>query len=405
MSGIRFLRDHDPIGARNDLGGGRGGRSEGGICFVWVHYSIDKRNEFTGKTDDLSPGPFPAREGEPAGFRIRFFQVPFLIAERNEFLALGHSGGMRYRRRQQGALLDLVTMLAGSTEAVLAQGMLTDRSADPGLFGSRSVTWRVLREPLLLLGGSRALLMQVAHPLVAQGVIDYSRYETEPYGRLLETSRWVYVYGFGTHTEAKGAVDELRRVHERVRGELGATNTTPRFGAATPYSALDADLGTWVYATLVQSMLLTHGALIGDLRAGDPDAFVREWAEAGELMDTRPAPHWRSASDLRAYVDGQIAGGAVQPVAGAARIARTVLRPPLPWPQLAPVARLAAFVTTGLLPPALRRGYGLTWTERDQQMHDAFCGVSRGAHPWLPRRARVSPLWEVAVARMSGATL
>jgi uncharacterized protein (DUF2236 family) len=48
------------------------------------------------------------------------------------------------------------------------------RPGDPGLFGPRSLAWRINRETILLLGGGRALLMQVAHPLVAAGVADHS---------------------------------------------------------------------------------------------------------------------------------------------------------------------------------------------------------------------------------------
>src|SRR4030088_1209065 len=57
---------------------------------------------------------------------------------------------------------------------------LHDTDPDPGLFGPDSVTWRVMREPLLILGGGRALLMQAAHPLVAQGAIDHSTHRRDP---------------------------------------------------------------------------------------------------------------------------------------------------------------------------------------------------------------------------------
>ena len=39
-----------------------------------------------------------------------------------------------------------------------------------GLFGPDSVAWRVDREVIVLAGGSCALLMQAAHPVVAAGV-------------------------------------------------------------------------------------------------------------------------------------------------------------------------------------------------------------------------------------------
>ena len=42
--------------------------------------------------------------------------------------------------------------------------------SDSGLFGPETVTWTVNRELVLLAGGGRALLLQVAHPLVAAGV-------------------------------------------------------------------------------------------------------------------------------------------------------------------------------------------------------------------------------------------
>jgi uncharacterized protein (DUF2236 family) len=303
------------------------------------------------------------------------------------------------QRAQQCALIELLKLLSGSRGDVLDQGLLTDRSPDSGLFGPASVTWTVLREPLLLLGGSRALLMQIAHPLVAQGVVDHSRYESQPFARLLETSRWVYAFAFGTSSEALAAVEHLRHVHTRVRGRLEETNATSLIRPSTPYHARSRQLGTWVYATLVQSMLTTHTALIGGLEDSERDRFVREWAAAGEAMDVRPSPPWTSASSLDRYVNGQVSAGVARPVAAARRIARTILHPPLPWPQLAPVSRLSAIVTTGLLPPRVRAGYGLSFTELDQRAFQLVCGYSRALQRYLPRRARISPMWDLAVAR------
>ena len=61
------------------------------------------------------------------------------------------------------------------------------RAGDPGLFGPSSVAWRVGRERLLLAGGPAALLMQVAHPLVAAGVSAHSDFEADPLRRLRGT--------------------------------------------------------------------------------------------------------------------------------------------------------------------------------------------------------------------------
>ena len=59
--------------------------------------------------------------------------------------------------------------------------------SNAGLFGPGSLTWRVNREGVLLLGGGRALLLQVAHPLVAAGVAQHSNYREDPFGRLYRT--------------------------------------------------------------------------------------------------------------------------------------------------------------------------------------------------------------------------
>ena len=63
------------------------------------------------------------------------------------------------------------------------------RSAEEaaGLFGPGSVSWRVDREVIVLAGGSCALLMQAAHPMVAAGVAEHSTYASDPFGRLLRT--------------------------------------------------------------------------------------------------------------------------------------------------------------------------------------------------------------------------
>src|SRR6266545_3466926 len=53
-----------------------------------------------------------------------------------------------------------------------------------GYFPSDGMAWRIGRELALLLGGGRALLLQVAHPLVAAGVAEHSGFREDPWRRL-----------------------------------------------------------------------------------------------------------------------------------------------------------------------------------------------------------------------------
>src|SRR2546425_9154992 len=95
----------------------------------------------------------------------------------------------------------------------LAPLPISDIDPDPGLFGPGTVTWRVLREPLLILAGARALLLQAAHPHVAQGAIDHSAYAEDPFGRLMRTFEWAGAVAYGTTTEARAASDKVNRLH------------------------------------------------------------------------------------------------------------------------------------------------------------------------------------------------
>ena len=49
---------------------------------------------------------------------------------------------------------------------------------------------------ILLLGGGRALLMQLAHPKVAEGVAQHSRFREDPIQRLCQTmnTMWSIIF-------------------------------------------------------------------------------------------------------------------------------------------------------------------------------------------------------------------
>ena len=279
---------------------------------------------------------------------------------------------------------------------------LRDPGPDPGLFGPGSVTWRVMREPLLILGGGRALLLQAAHPLVAQGAIDHSSYATDPFGRLNRTIHWVTMVSFGTTAEARAASRSVNRMHRPISGTLPAGHATGRVRRRTAYSATDPDLLLWVHATFVDTMLTAHDALVGGLTEADRDGFVREWHAVARLMRVPPGLLWDSHAAMRAYVDDQVAGGPIQPGPGSRLVARTVLRPPLPSPALRPLWDLVAFTTVGLLPAALRRGYGIRWTPAHDGAHRALRLWLRGARATLPERFRTSPVHDLARLRVRG---
>src|SRR5262249_11779079 len=116
----------------------------------------------------------------------------------------------RVRRHPSGDDLERLRFALGRSEVDLSRS----------LFGPDSVTWRINREAVLLLGGGCALLMQIAHPLVAAGVEEHSRYRTEPLQRLWRTLERMLTIAFDDAGEAIRSVRIIERKHARVRGKL-----------------------------------------------------------------------------------------------------------------------------------------------------------------------------------------
>ncbi|HWW10687.1 MAG TPA: oxygenase MpaB family protein [Candidatus Acidoferrales bacterium] len=279
---------------------------------------------------------------------------------------------------------------------------LHDRSQDPGLFGPESVTWQVMREPLLILGAGRALLMQAAHPLVAQGAIDHSAFATDPFGRLERTIEWVTLVCFGTTAEAHEISQRVLRVHRRIAGEIPEENATPSVRPGRAYSAANPALLRWVHASFVDAMLSSHDALVGGLSDTERDRFVLEWDAVAALMGVPARLLWPDARSMRAYVLRQVARGPAVPGAGSRQVATTVLHPPVGSPMMRPGFELLAFISTGLLPAEVRRGYGFSWTPAHTAAHRACLVSVRSLRRVLPRRFRVSPVYDLALARAQG---
>src|SRR4051794_31092180 len=89
-----------------------------------------------------------------------------------------------------------------------------------GLFGPRSATWMVDREMALILGGPRALLLQIAHPAVAAAVERHSDFRSDPLGRLQRTLDSIFAIVFGDRESALAAAARVARRHAPITGVI-----------------------------------------------------------------------------------------------------------------------------------------------------------------------------------------
>ena len=229
-----------------------------------------------------------------------------------------------------------------------------------GYFAPESIIRRLGNTPVTpFLGGGAAVLLQMAHPLVAAGVSAHSDYQRDLWRRLGRTLRALYLITYGSKTEADQAAAAVQTVHSRV---VGTTSTRlGRFPAGTNYSAADADLMLWVHATLVHSSLAAYERFQQPLTPSEQERYYREMTLMAKLFGVPPTVIPHRLSDFRSYVDAHIAGDTLTVTETARRIAAVILRAPLPAPLrlITPAHRLA---TTALLPPRIRQEYGLHWT-------------------------------------------
>ena len=289
------------------------------------------------------------------------------------------------------------------------------------VYGPGSAGWRYNREATLLLGaGPRALLLQVAHPLVAEGVAQHSDFQADPWARLAGTLRSYLRIVYGTAEAARREIARLNRLHARVTGPVRDEVAAARHGSR--YRALDPALSLWVHATLIDSLLVVND------RWGDGmtrDAKERFYAETRPVGRAFGIPDDLLPADIDAfegYVESMLAdGGPVHPTPTARSLAESILTPPLAGvvsgrvasmlgPLTTPVRGLLGLVpqpavdalllpAVGLLPARTREEYGLGWGVLEQAIDAWLVSAWRFWMPRVPTSLRWFPQAVAAEAR------
>jgi uncharacterized protein (DUF2236 family) len=268
------------------------------------------------------------------------------------------------------------------------------------LFGPSSVTWRVNREAAILAGGGCALLLQVAHPLVAAGVSAHSRFRTQPLQRLRNTLELMLTIVFSDAGEAIAAIREIERRHARVRGTLDAD--IGRYPRGTPYDANDPELMFWVLATLVDTALHVYERVVAPLDAAAKTAYYEEAKVTARLFGIPDAVIPRSWHEFQQYMKGMINGDALAVGPTGRDIAASIVDPPL-FPGLKQVFQLSNIFSIGLLPPPLRERYGYSWSVVHDAALTAAATLGQLTVPFLPSMIRLLPQARRAMARYADA--
>lgn len=247
------------------------------------------------------------------------------------------------------------------------------------------ISHRINAERIVLLGWGRAILLQLAHPLIAAGVHDHSGFRSTTWAaitRLYHTVHAMLALTFGTDEERDRALGGIRQIHQRVHGQL--RSAAGRFEAGTRYSAEDPDLVLWVHATLLESVPLAYERLVGPLTIAERDAYCAEAAPIAVELLARPDEVPRTWAEAGAYLDRMYASGDLVVSQEAHDLARAVLSPAATGRLAAPATWINRIVTLGLLPPQIRRQYRFNWPRGNQRTFNLLMSSLRAARRLTP---------------------
>lgn len=241
------------------------------------------------------------------------------------------------------------------------------------------IAWRINAKRVLVLGWPRAILLQFAHPMIAQGIAqhsDFAKSSKAKTDRFYRTLTRMLQLSFGTPEEVWKAARGVDAAHARVYGER----------ESVPYAAREADLMQWVYATFVDSSIKAYETFIRPLSDEEKDLYVHQGSIVGPLLGAPVGYFPDRYGALDAYMRQMIEGDELVVDDQARELARQVLSG-YPAPIIQPLSAFGlTLVTKMMLPDKLREAFNLTVTAQDKFFFDRLAQSSRTAHRVLPRR-------------------
>ncbi|MDS0477063.1 oxygenase MpaB family protein [Natrinema sp. 1APR25-10V2] len=262
---------------------------------------------------------------------------------------------------------------------------------ETGFFGPDSIMWRVSREKVLLLSGVSTILLQFAHPLVAAGVAEHSRFDASPIGRFRRTFDFVHAIIFGDADAAIEAALTIREIHGQVTGTL--EEDVGPFVAGERYAAATPELLLWVHATLIDQALTAYETYVAPLPETEQAEYYQESKVFGRLLGIPEEAYPETLADFYDYYERMLVEELTVGTQGK-KLQRTLFR------QGHVFGPLYAFLGAGTLPDSVRAEFQLPWSPRRQRIFEAVCALARSVVRSLPARLRYVDAYRHAQIRL-----
>jgi uncharacterized protein (DUF2236 family) len=164
---------------------------------------------------------------------------------------------------------------------------------EEALVPANSLSWRVLKNPIaLFVGGTAAVILELAEPAVRAGVWEHSSFRKDPLNRLKRTGLAAMISVYGARSVAEPMIARVVRMHASVEGTTAA---------GIRYSANDPRLLTWVHATAAFGFAEAYNRYVQPLSTQNLDDFYGEGAPVSRLYGAIDAP--RSVTEMHALFD------------------------------------------------------------------------------------------------------
>ncbi|MFK7804912.1 MAG: oxygenase MpaB family protein [Anaerolineae bacterium] len=263
-------------------------------------------------------------------------------------------------------------------------------SDEAGYFGPESVVWKIFREPCILLGGYRAIMLQMAHPAVAQGVEQSSSFRNDMIGRARRTIQAMNSLIFGSKEQALKAATIMHHIHHQVKGVVPDGIDSSWAGQRFRANALD--LKNWVGLTTFDTVIIYFEKFVRPLSSVEKEQLAQEGHTLALLCGLPPEYHHQTLESQIVLRDEIFAGDELVVADVASGIVKDLF-------GVTP-GSLDERITYGLLPPAVRELYQIPWSDADQEAHEKLAQKISFLNRSLPKAVRYIPAWYQANTRV-----
>ncbi|GCA98312.1 hypothetical protein NCCNTM_19470 [Mycolicibacterium sp. NCC-Tsukiji] len=244
--------------------------------------------------------------------------------------------------------------------------------------GPDSLVWKYFGDNRMYLIGPRPAVLQNMLAQLGQGVLDHSVFFADTSARIKRSLPPIFrtVYESDDASSGSRAGTQVRDFHREIKGDMPD---------GSRYHALDPETYYWAHATFVEQVLYFADTFVKRLTDAEKEQIYLEsktWYRRYGVSD-RPMP--ATYAEFEEYWDRMLNEVAVPHKTaryGVGYVTKGFPAPkgvnPAVWRVIAVVFNpVAAFLTTGGLPPRARDLLELPWSDRQERAYQLFAAAWR----------------------------